>query len=131
MTRLVIVAAFAPPVVLGLYGATIVMVLAKGRPFVFRWVRHGWAARAPRTRHVEDIRGVYVQFCGPFPMYAGQTVDSRSRSIAHGKDTRALLWTHGAFIPWPDGDLDEPERFLIRAFPWVRWFGMNKTGGGS
>lgn len=42
----------------------------------------------------------------------------------------ALLWTHWSFVPWA-GDLDEPERFLIRAFPWCRLTGMNKTRGGS
>lgn len=114
--------------VIGLYGAAVVRVV--GRPFVGRWKRTGWNAKAPRARHIADRPGVYVQWCGPIPLYAGQTVDYAARSQGHGKDVRALLWTHWSFVPW-DGDLDEPERFLIRALPWCRWTRMNKTRGGS
>lgn len=131
MIRLVVAGTLGAVGVLGLYGAAVVLLLAKGRPFLFRWHRHGWSARAPRVRQIEDVRGVYVMLWLCIPMYGGQTVNAVDRFVGHGKDTRALLWTHGAFIPWPEGDLDEPERFIIRAFPWLRWSGMNKTAGGS
>jgi hypothetical protein len=116
---------------LGLYTATVLLILAKGRPFLYRWHRQGWAARAPRVRQIRDVRGVYSQLCLTAPLYNGQTENAAARFIDEGNDTRALFWTHGVFIPWPDGDLDEPERFLIRVFPWCRWTGQNKTRGGS
>ena len=68
-------------------------------------------------------------WCGPIPLYVGQTVNVAARFYEHAQTIRSIPWTHWTFMACPEAELDQLERSVIRAYPWTRWLGFNRTDG--
>jgi len=96
-----------------------------------RWRFRGLTARRIDLEPFRDRCGIYVHWLVGLPLYVGQTIDADDRMRAHGKDIRTQFYTHCTFVPVEPERLNDVERWLIRVFPWVRWLGFNRTGGGS
>jgi len=83
------------------------------------------------SEHLDGVPGVYVYSVFGVAWYVGQAVDLGRRIDQHGFDIRFAPCTHVLTIRTSEAELDDTERALIRAHPWVRLTRVNRTRGGS
>ena len=120
--------------VLAAYSAIVFNVAGWRRPkAVAAWgFSDVWRRRCRWTsQNLGGVPGVYVYSVVGVAWYVGQAVDLGRRIDQHGFDIRFLPCTHVLTIRTSEAELDDTERALIRAHPWVRLTRVNRTRGGS
>ena len=136
MTSAMLVAGWVVGVVLFGVGAYSAVVYAMAGWDRYRaagiWTGRGIRERTPRrSRTVDGVPGVYVQWCLVVPVYVGQSKDMGRRLDEHAESRMVSWFTHWSAVQAAPSELNSLERSLIRAYPWCRALGFNRTGGGS